>query len=89
MYSAIVEVVTAEYLEIKPEEKAEMIKQYYNYEKGSIEPKGIDIIQDDQRLTAIVIVKIKECESLRETVGLEPRIMFLKFCSVKSDYECK
>ena len=83
MILATVEVVTAEELEKLPEEKAEMIKQFDNYERASIQLKGIDFIQENQEVVPIVLVNIKECKALREIVGLETTKMFFKRCSVK------
>ena len=49
----------------------------------NIQLKGIDFIEDNQEVVAIVLVNIKECEALREIVGLEATRMYFKCCSVK------
>ena len=85
LFSATVELVTNEELCTLPYEKAEEIRNYYDYTKVLVNMIGLEVVksEDEEKLIVVCCVSISESDKIRMKVGLNERGLYFKCCEVK------
>ena len=75
--------MTSEELSTLPYEKAEEIRNYYDYTKVVVNMIGLEVVKSEEDLIVVCCVNISESDKIRRKVGLNERRLYFKCCGVK------
>ena len=75
--------MTSEELSTLPYEKAEEIRNYYDYTKVVVNMIGLEVVKSEEDLIVVCCVNISESDKIRRKVGLNERRLYFKCCEVK------